>query len=61
MTFEEAVVNECMRLESCLVSDDPEKTLNNIIDWHVALATENMISVWEVVKLRDQLNALLQK
>lgn len=60
MTFEDAVLHECMRIESGWVPDDPEKTLNNIITWHTELATENLVSVWELVKIRDKINDILQ-
>lgn len=32
--WHDAVLAECMRVESCYVADDPARTLNNLIDWH---------------------------
>jgi hypothetical protein len=33
--WHDAVLAECMKVESCYVSHDPAKTVANLIDWHV--------------------------
>jgi hypothetical protein len=34
--WHEAVLHECMRVESCYVSDDPKQTMLNLINWYHA-------------------------
>lgn len=33
--WHQAVLNECMSTETCYVENDPEKSINNLIDWHL--------------------------
>jgi hypothetical protein len=61
ISWEEAVVEQCMACECAYVKDDPRQTLHNLINWHTELAKENMVSVWDVVNLRDKLNELISK
>lgn len=34
--WRQSVLNACMSTESCYVESDPVKTINNLIDWHIA-------------------------
>jgi hypothetical protein len=34
--WHKAVLNECMKIESCYVENDPEKTLANLIEYYAA-------------------------
>ncbi len=58
--WHEEIVQQCMKVESCYVKDNPHKTIENLISYHVALATEEMVSVWDIVSIRDTCNGILK-
>lgn len=58
-SWHDAVLNECMRIEAGYMEDNPQQTLQNIINWHISLATENMVSIWDFVSIRDKINSIL--
>lgn len=55
-----AVLIECMLTEGCYHEDDPEQSVRELINWHTSVATENMVSVWQLVALRDTINKILE-
>jgi hypothetical protein len=57
--WHQAVLDACMAVEACYIPDNPAATLNCLIDWHVGLARENLVDVWQLVELRDRINAML--
>lgn len=42
--WKEAVVDQCMVAHSALYEDDPKKTLDTLIDWHVKVALDPQVS-----------------
>lgn len=46
-----AVLNQCMKVESCYVSTDPDKTLENLINYHVLENAMNQEPVGQFLKV----------
>ena len=46
--WHDAVLNACMSTEACYISDDPVKTINDLIDWHIANDRMHSVPVQQV-------------
>lgn len=42
--WKEAVLDQCAVVHSAFYEDDPKKTLDTIIDWHVMIALDPLVS-----------------
>lgn len=48
--WHDAVLAECMKVESCYVKDDPVKTLSNLIDWYAKAEQQSEPVAWTDVE-----------
>jgi hypothetical protein len=57
--WQQAVINACRGVEECYFEGDPKRTINTLIDWHVAKALEEKVSIWDLVDIRNRLNGMI--